>query len=239
MTKVAAQGLWIGAELSVMEQLSISSFLRNGHEYHLYVYGEVAHVPEGTVLKDGNEILPASEIFQYRNRKSYAAFSNFFRYKLLWERGGWWVDMDIVCLKPFDCAEDYVFASEMARAQQVVSSGVIKTPAASPPMSDAWQTCRAKNPELLVWGEVGPKLLGEVVERFSLNRYVKRPEVFSPLGYKEWREVLEPGRAREFAEDTLAIHLWNEMWRRNGQDKNHPYDPECLYERLKRKYLPQ
>ena len=28
------QGLWIGAELSVMEQLSISSFLLNGHDYH-------------------------------------------------------------------------------------------------------------------------------------------------------------------------------------------------------------
>ena len=101
------QGLWIGAELSVMEQLSIASFLRNGHEYHLYTYAELANVPAGTVIRDANEILPAAAIFQYKDRPSYAGFSNFFRYKLLLERGGWWVDSDLVCLRPFDFTVEY------------------------------------------------------------------------------------------------------------------------------------
>ena len=39
--KQIIQGLWIGSELSMMEQLSIASFLKNGHDYHLYVYGDV------------------------------------------------------------------------------------------------------------------------------------------------------------------------------------------------------
>ncbi|HKB65528.1 MAG TPA: hypothetical protein VKC61_06695 [Pyrinomonadaceae bacterium] len=59
------QGLWIGRELSLMEQLSISSFLQNGHDYHLYVYEEVKNVPAGTVVRNANEILPAARIFQY------------------------------------------------------------------------------------------------------------------------------------------------------------------------------
>src|SRR5258706_13279784 len=54
------QGLWIGSDLSTMEHLSISSFLQNGHEYHLYIYDHVGNVPEGTVVKDAAEILPAS-----------------------------------------------------------------------------------------------------------------------------------------------------------------------------------
>ena len=83
------QGLWIGPELSVMEQLSIASFLRNGHEYHLYVYDELSNVPRGTVIKDASEVLPPSQIFQYKQNQSYAGFANFFRYKLLLERGGW------------------------------------------------------------------------------------------------------------------------------------------------------
>jgi hypothetical protein len=37
---------------------------------------------------------------------------------------------------------------------------------------------------------------------------------------------------------TFAIHLWNEMWRRAGQDKDGQYHPNCLYEALKRAYLP-
>jgi len=66
------QGLWIGPELSVMEQLSVVSFLQNGHEYQLYVYEEPKNIPAGTVIKDANEILPSSSIFQYQHSPSYA-----------------------------------------------------------------------------------------------------------------------------------------------------------------------
>src|SRR4051794_37495980 len=101
------QGLWVGGELSAMEQICIQSFLKNGHGFHLYTYGDVRGVPDGTVRLDGSTILPASKVFQYRNG-SFAGFSNFFRYRLLLEKGGWWVDLDTVCLQPFDFEAPYV-----------------------------------------------------------------------------------------------------------------------------------
>src|SRR5215213_329764 len=104
------QTLWIGPRLSAMEQLSIQSFLRHGHELHLYTYGDVEGVPRGTVLRDANEILPRERIFVYRDFPSVSGFSNFFRYKLLLERGGWWVDADMVCVRPFDFDSPHVFA---------------------------------------------------------------------------------------------------------------------------------
>src|SRR5215467_7339157 len=125
------QGLWIGPELSVMEQLSIASFLSHGHEYHLYVYDDVKNIPSGTAVKDGNEILPAARIFQYKQQASYAGFSNFFRYKLVLERGGWWVDTDTICLKPFDFEAAYVFSSEFAMGDEFINSGIFKAPAGS------------------------------------------------------------------------------------------------------------
>ena len=231
------QGLWIGAELSAMEQLSVSSFLSNGHEYHLYVYDAVRNVPAGTLVRDAGEILPASSIFQYRRQASYAGFANFFRYKLLLERGGWWVDTDVVCLKPFDFADEHVFATEMCRGEEVTTSGIIKAPAGSPAMAYAWGVCQKKNPRELVWGETGPRLMGEAVGKFSLGRFQRPSEVFCPLDYSSWHRVLEPGFETGFGETTRAVHLWNEMWREAGQDKNAEYDPACLYERLKRKYL--
>lgn len=231
------QGLWIGPELSVMEQLSIASFLRNGHEYHLYVYGEVKNIPMGTRVKEGDEILPVSMIFQYRREKSYSAFSNFFRYRLLLERGGWWVDTDTICLKPFGFEEEYVFSSEKLDSADFITSGVIGVPVASEVMRYTWQTCQAKNPQELVWGEVGPRLMAEAVRRFSLERYAKPYQVFCPVGYRDWHQVLDPDIVWQFDEAIHAIHLWNEMWRRNQQDKNHRYHPDCLYEQLKRKYL--
>ena len=187
------QGLWIGPELSIMEQLSIASFLANGHDYHLYVYDDVKGIPSGTIIKEANSILPSSDIFQYTGRPSFAGFSNFFRYKLLLERGGWWADADIVCLRPFDFADEFVFASEISKGVAVVTSGIIKAPAGSEAMAYAWEVCQSKSPEQLVWGETGPRLIAEAVARFGLEQYAQPPYVFSPLGFWEWRTVLESG----------------------------------------------
>jgi mannosyltransferase OCH1-like enzyme len=231
------QGLWIGSELSIMEQLSVASFLQNGHEYHLYVYDELKNVPVSTVIKDANEILPASRIFQYKNRPSYAGFANFFRYKLLLGRGGWWVDLDVICLKPFDLPDDYVFSSELDKEDEVIASGIIKAPAGSNVMTYAWKVCEQKDPQQLIWGETGPQLMTEAVRTFSLEHYIKPYRFFSPLRYSEWRRVLGRDADGLLHDDSYAIHLWNEMWRLAGQDKNAKYNENCLYERLKRKYL--
>ena len=236
-TNIVVQGLWIGPELSVMEQLSIASFLRNGHEYHLYIYDDVKNIPKGTVIRDASEILPSSRIFQYKHFPTYAGFSNFFRYKLLLERGGWWIDTDTVCLKPFDFPEEHVFASEKGEASDVVTSGVIKAPIGSQVMAYAWEVCQSKNPEQLGWGETGPRLMGEAVRKFSLEGEVKSHRVFCPIHYWEWRNVLESEANGLYDDGCYAIHLWNEKWRASGQDKNAEYYRTCLYEQLKSKYL--
>ena len=222
-----------------MEQLSISSFLLNNHDYHLYVYEDVKNVPIGAVLMDAHEILPSSCIFQYKRSPSYAGFANYFRYKLLLERGGWWADTDTICLKPFDFPDEYVFSSEINhRGREVVNCGVIKTPAGSNLMAYALKVCQTKNPARLVWGETGPRLMAKGVKKFSLERYRQSHRAFCPVDYVEWHRVLRPGFDLLFDDRTYAIHLWNEMWRAAGQDKNSQYDYRCLYEKLKRDYLP-
>jgi mannosyltransferase OCH1-like enzyme len=227
------QGLWIGSALSVMEQLSITSFLRNGHEYHLYAYNELSNVPVGTKIMDGNEILPASAIFQYKDRPSYAGFANYFRYKLLLERGGWWVDSDVVCLRPFVFPEEHVFASELNVGNEIIASCVIKAPIASEVMAYAWSVCQAKEPERLVWGETGPRLMSEAVKKFQLDKYCKPYYMFCPIS--EWRKVLEPNIA--IHPQAFAVHLWNEEWRLANQDKNGRHHRNCIYEQLKGMYV--
>jgi mannosyltransferase OCH1-like enzyme len=217
-----------------MERLSIASFLRNGHEYHLYTYSELSNVPANTVIRNGNEILPESTIFQYKDRPSYAGFSNFFRYKLLLERGGWWVDSDVVCLRPFDFPEDYVFSSELNAGRELVNCGAIKTPKGSEAMAHAWRVCQAKRPEQLVWGETGPGLMAEVVNQYRLQQYQKPYYIFCPIS--DWQSFLRPYIAGVHSQ-AYAIHLWNEAWRQASQDKNGQYHPSCIYERLKQMYL--
>ena len=40
------QSLWIGNTLSNVEKLCINSYIKNGHEFDLYTYGEIDNIPE-------------------------------------------------------------------------------------------------------------------------------------------------------------------------------------------------
>jgi hypothetical protein len=233
------QGLWVDGALSELERLSIASFLEHGHGYHLYTYGDVPNVPAGAVMRDGRDVLPASRIFRYRDHASFAGFANFFRYRLLLEQGGWWADTDTVCLKPFALPQEYVFSSELVSGRVAVNCGAIKVPPGSEVMRHAWSVCETKSPEDLVWGETGSRLMGESVRRCFLEPFVMGPEAFCPIGFRDWATVLDPTRVWTWSDDVYAVHLWNEMWRRDGRDKGARYDPACLYERLKGRYLPQ
>jgi hypothetical protein len=235
MTLPRIQTLWIGPRLSTMEQLALTSFVQQGHEVELYTYGEVAGVPEGVHVRDGNAILPESMIFLYRDHHSYSGFSNYFRYRLLLERGGCWADMDLVALQPIAFDGEHVFSSEEARGGQYVTTSFIQAPAGSPAMQRAWDVCAAKDRSQIRWGETGPALLREVVESLGMHDCVRSHEVFCPIPYPRWESLLDPD-APALPPAALAVHLWNEMWRRNGKDKDATYDPACLYEQLKARY---
>ena len=112
----AVQSLWVGGELSKMEQTSIKSFLVKGHNYHLYTYGNVKGVPEGVNVRRAERILTKEKYIEDKNKES-ATFSNKFRYKLLNKKGGVWVDTDIICLRPFKFENDHTFASERVERQ--------------------------------------------------------------------------------------------------------------------------
>lgn len=230
------QSLWIGPELSTMERLSMASFLANGHPFQLYTYDEVRGIPDGVEVRDANEILPASMIFQYREHKSYAGFANHFRYKLLLDRGGWWSDCDSVCVRPLDFDAPYVFSSERHEGEVYVNNGNIRAPAGSEMFARAWEVCRAKDPSQLRWGEAGPRLVSSLIAELGLGEYVQAPEVFCPFGYEEW-ELLIADEAPEVPADARCVHLWNEMWRRGGRDKDARYGAGSLYEQMKARFL--
>jgi hypothetical protein len=238
------QALWIGKTLSTMERLSISSFLSHGHEYHLYIYEDIQDLPVGTIVKNANEIIPTDRIFKYAKHESFSGFSNLFRYKLLLERGGYWADTDVICLRRFEFSSEYVFAQEeITETDKRICGNIIKTPPGSEIMKFCYERSNSKNPADLNWGETGPDLLTPAVEKFSLNSKVLSYQTFNPVNWWHWQDfVQEDLGARLRLQLRLlrrphAIHLWNEMWRRNGADKDRSYPRKSLYERLKRKYL--
>ncbi len=232
------RSLWIGDELSNLEQLCIRSFIENGHEFHLYTYGDVKGIPNGTVVKDGNEILPESDIFFYKTADhygSYSAFSNWFRYKMLMDKGGYWSDMDTICISPLNFKESYVFSSEYTgEGHKHINAGVIKSPKGSEFIKYCWDKTQEIGKEVR-WGQIGPRLVKESVEKHKLTEYVKDPEVFCPTHYENM-DVFIGKESLDIHPSCKAIHFWNESWRKTGLDKNGDYDEKSLFEILKKRY---
>lgn len=259
------QGLWIGGELSTMEQLSIKSFLANGHDYHLYVYDKVENIPEGTVVKDGNEILPKDKIFTYQvgwGKGSYAGFSDFFRYHLLKNKGGWWVDTDVICLKYFDFAQDYVICSSYeGKWGEIANSCVLKFPKGSDLSFYLTEVCDRTNTATVKFGETGPNLVQKAVAELKYQNSIVSYQAFCPISWRTVDKIVYRNKSITFQEtvnsvkdflrpiirpqtkpskitnNSYAVHLWNEIWRQNKLNKNGLYAKNCLYERLKAKYL--
>jgi len=179
------QGLWIGKSLSLMERLSLNSFLARGHAVHLYAFATMRDVPEGVVVKDANKMVPKETIFKYKRKVgkgSYAGFSNLFRYKLLLDKGGIWSDLDVVCLKQLDFGNEYVFATEHnVNGGTKICAAIIKAPAGCELMEACYREARQMDPGSLRWNQMGSDLLGAKVDSFGLRPYLASPVTLGGL----------------------------------------------------------
>jgi hypothetical protein len=243
----AIQSLWIGEKFSNIERLSALSYIKNGHEYHLYCYQDIEGVPDGVSIIDANEIISESEIFCYKvqaGRGSYSAFSNMFRYKLIHEKGGYWSDTDVVCLKPFDFNEEYIFSSEISHINNniiygnTIASSFFYCDTKSEIMKTCYEICEFKDKEKIQWGEIGPKLLGDQVKKNNLINHVKPYHFFNPIPWNQIDLLFNNSvDMQSIMDNCFCVHLWNEIWRRSNIDKNSKFDKKCIFEKLKNLYL--
>jgi hypothetical protein len=237
--------LWIGKELSNLEKLCISSFLAQGHIFHLYVYDEIQGVPNGTVIKEADSIIPEKDIFLGKRSDGtfggIDAFSDYFRFVLLYEKGGWWVDMDVVCLLPFDFKEPFVFTEEINKMKSPrPTSGIIKAQKGSTITEYCCEKIRAyRNKTKIEYMEIGPNLITDAIFRFRKCHYIKGWKIFMPIGQWELEKFIEPNTFFNLDDNTeiYSIHFWNESWRYKSYDKNSKYHPKSIYEQLKSIYL--
>lgn len=234
---IPIQSLWVGSELSPMEVMCIRSYLAHGHEFHLYVYDNVKNIPDGTSVKDANCIIPQNEIF-VDEFGGYVNLSNIFRYTMLYKIGGWWVDMDTVCLKPFDFEDNFVFSSETSDPynRNLVNTTFIKSLSGEKFLKDCIDFLDSRGNENIHWGELGVNLISRMIFRNELGNYVKQPEIFCPVsGYR--LDLLINDTDYILPDTSCALHWWHELWRRRGLNKSSEFSPNSIFESLKRKYL--
>lgn len=213
--------------------MCIRSFMLHGHEFHLYAYGPLGNIPKGTVVKDANGVLPESMIYRSRDG-GLSSFADFFRWTLLHKFGGLWVDMDVICLRPFDFPDDVVFGWE---STERINIAVLKFPSGHflprvmalvcedvnlfQPI-DTTRTVIKKVLRRAFLGKDrsrvyanraepgGPPYFTKFVEHYGLTDLAKPAHWFYPFPYWKWQDIFTP-RSDPFSaiERSYAVHVWH------------------------------
>lgn len=228
--------LWIGSDrLENLEKLTIKSFIKNGAEFNLWVYDSIKDVPLGVKVRDGREILPESMIFRYPpvmylnlGANSLVGFSELFRYKVLYELGGWWSDMDVTCLKPLSShTTEYYF-----RFHGVLS--VVGNIMKAPPKSELMKLCFEKavkevNDKQKDWHHA-IRILCYYIENLGLSKFVRYDTCNLDSAFPFYRDFLgREGSLSDIPSEWDFIH-----WM-------HSLNPKCvqnsILDQLYNKYI--
>jgi len=211
------RSLWIDDSINLMQRICINSFIEQGHTFYIYTYGEISNLPDRVIVCDAEPIIPRSLVFK-DVKNSYATFSDWFRMNLLYLYGGWWVDMDVVCIKPFTHRESFVFASEVMSAlgDTRICNAIMKMEKHSlygdEMLTYIAHTLEVKDRRKILWTELGATLIERCVNHNNnLEKYIHSTKAFCPVHYFNFHQLFLTEDFK-FSQETFAVHLWNKMW---------------------------
>jgi len=250
MTKIIVNSLWIGPKLTRLEKASIQSYIDTGHEFHLWIYQDVDGIPQDTILKDANIIIPEDQIFKIKD--TCASFSDIWRYKMLYDIGGYWVDLDMISLKTLDFKEDYIISSERTIQQGAFKSlltyvpniGVLKSPQGSKFYGELYEKCLGSkhnnNNDITKY----MKLFRNHIKKYKFEKYIKSPDFFCNLDWWHTKEMFDtkeykPKYGVAPDENLLggySIHMWRHLTKKYKKDLDAKYNLFTMYEILLNKY---
>jgi hypothetical protein len=217
------QSFWHGGALSPYELLCLKSFIDCGHAVDLYSYDANLVVPPGVRLCNANELVPRDKASVYQadgfGKGSPAALANLFRYTLLAEKGGWWIDTDVICLTGRIPTVSTFFARQDA---DFVNNAILYFEARHPVMVQ----CRDQAKQLgrtVKGGDTGPRLLTRVLEEHGLIGQALPATLCYPVHYSEALDLLRPAKLPMLAdriEPSLFLHLWHAMLAFHGVQKS-------------------
>lgn len=221
---------WSDALPSEMSLLALRSMIRLGHPVNLYTYDDVATmqalVPPGVIVVDAESVVPRLTYHHVLVHSEIRYFADIFRYAVLQEFGGWWLDADMVLVKPLDFASEHVFSTQWSGVESghVCVGGVMRAPKGSPHMANMYALSlqRLFNERRVEYGAVGPLLLSEYLllsDDETLQSSILPPTAFNAIDSCEVDLLVSEGRnGFEILGDprVTGVHLWGKMWTERG-----------------------
>ncbi|XP_043935565.1 lactosylceramide 4-alpha-galactosyltransferase-like [Protopterus annectens] len=173
--------------------------------------------------------------------------SDAFRYALLWQNGGMYMDTDVISIKALPEGNFLGFQSSGTLNGAVLSFSTRSS------LLYACMTDFVQNYQGSVWGHQGPGLLTRVFQRLcnvsmmdsetdhkctSQNITFMKRSAFYHIPYPEWKRFYSTSDNPSVFQDFYAVHVWNQMNQWNGKKTIKAQD-ETLLEKLFKEYCPQ
>lgn len=161
-------GYWYDGELPPYARLSIKSYVQNGHTFVLYTHGTLSKVPHGCIVADAHKYITEKEIQPFlEDNMNLRMLSDWFRYRVMYDRGGWWADADTILIpnNPIP-QDDYVF---FKRSGETISTCLYKVPPKSAVMAKL-ERCFSNVGEKRPWAD--SRYYTAVIEQQTKGKYL-------------------------------------------------------------------
>lgn len=162
-----------------------------------------------------------------------AAFSDYFRFNLLYSKGGVWVDLDMICLNYTDLTQEYIFSQEIDhdKTKARVTTSFLKFPKGSDFGKNLIQDAEKiiDNRKIIPWGIIGPWFLADEVEKYHLQKYKWDYRQTCQISCHKVKNFIS--KRKKIDETKPFLHLFSEMWRSKKMEKNLLYK-DGIYGRL-------
>jgi hypothetical protein len=173
----------------------------------------------GVQLGDAADVVSRGLFDRVISKSEVRYFSDIFRYAVLYERGGLWMDGDVIMLRPFGFRGDYFFNLQWRDGGKghYVCGNVIYARARSPHMRALYESAVNifAESQSTGFGDIGPKLLSDYIEASDgsdLRRWLFSPMFFNSIDWTETHVLTQPlSDLAEYLNDdrVMGIHLWN------------------------------
>jgi len=179
--------LWVGDKLPYLQQISILSWIRQGYRVKIYTDNNNL-LKNSSLLEDFSYYITlenANKILTKEPSWAILPYSDLFRYKVLYEYGGTWLDADLILLRPLPNLEtiissEYTMKSGAFKSKNDMTATIqcLRFVKGNPLIKKIIDTIHTKinNP---AWRE-NMKIFRKIIEKDAMGE-VLEPHLFNPV----------------------------------------------------------
>jgi hypothetical protein len=209
------QTFWHGNEISPYQLLCLRSFVDRGHQVEVFSYDPL-YLPGWLERRNAAEILPRDEILRPIG-DVLGIHSNLFRYALLNQRGGWWIDPDLLLLQPDLPKDDVFFAGPDVFG--LTSTALLKFPKGHAVVRNGLTRTFSVGDATAEWGASGALLLTELIRQQRLDAAFRSRGPLGPVSWFDVPDLFDPAqhdRLERLCQSEQFLHLHGDVWQRSG-----------------------